>query len=212
MCEPNDFLKFNLRVFTFWFERESIIPGFLLFVQWAAYFFCHLAPTTWNQLRFCSSFYLCHFFQINSLSKALFLCSVSPLALSPTKNSVQHKNSAINVLRALLRLISGCHVHTPSQTLRSTSDTLSLQIPRARLSTVGSCGFLFFSFLKLYLGPLHGMNYPFLSDRNPLWTPSDLISRHSFVQNNRAAIFSAPLFHLPLPQVSVCCLFKLCVN
>ena len=26
MCEPNDFL-FNLRVFTFWFDRESIIPG-----------------------------------------------------------------------------------------------------------------------------------------------------------------------------------------
>ena len=25
MCEPNDFL-FNLRVFTFWFDRESIIP------------------------------------------------------------------------------------------------------------------------------------------------------------------------------------------
>ena len=26
MCEPNDLL-FNLRVFTFWFDRESIIPG-----------------------------------------------------------------------------------------------------------------------------------------------------------------------------------------
>jgi len=26
MCETNDFL-FNLRVFTFWFDRESIIPG-----------------------------------------------------------------------------------------------------------------------------------------------------------------------------------------
>ena len=26
MCEPNDFL-FNMRVFTFWFDRESIIPG-----------------------------------------------------------------------------------------------------------------------------------------------------------------------------------------
>ena len=26
MCEPNDYLL-NLRVFTFWFERESIIPG-----------------------------------------------------------------------------------------------------------------------------------------------------------------------------------------
>ena len=26
MCERNNFL-FNLRVFTFWFDRESIIPG-----------------------------------------------------------------------------------------------------------------------------------------------------------------------------------------
>ena len=30
MCEPNDFL-FNLRVFTFSFDRESIIPGNLGF-------------------------------------------------------------------------------------------------------------------------------------------------------------------------------------
>ena len=27
MCEPNDFFWLNLRVFTFWFDRESIIPG-----------------------------------------------------------------------------------------------------------------------------------------------------------------------------------------
>ena len=26
MCEPNDFLL-NLRVLTFWFDRENIIPG-----------------------------------------------------------------------------------------------------------------------------------------------------------------------------------------
>ena len=26
-CEPNDFFKFNFRVFTFWFDRESIMPG-----------------------------------------------------------------------------------------------------------------------------------------------------------------------------------------
>ena len=30
MCEPNDFLS-NLRVFTFWFDRESIMPGNLGF-------------------------------------------------------------------------------------------------------------------------------------------------------------------------------------
>ena len=29
MCEPNDFY---LRVFTFWFDRESIIPGNFGFV------------------------------------------------------------------------------------------------------------------------------------------------------------------------------------
>ena len=26
VCEPDDFV-FNLRVFTFWFDRDSIIPG-----------------------------------------------------------------------------------------------------------------------------------------------------------------------------------------
>ena len=30
MCEPKDFL-FNLRVFTFWFDRKSIIPDNLGF-------------------------------------------------------------------------------------------------------------------------------------------------------------------------------------
>ena len=38
-----------------------------------------------------------------------------------------------------------CHQHyTPSRTLRSASDTLSLQIPRIRLSTVGSRAFSVF--------------------------------------------------------------------
>ena len=59
-------------------------------------------------------------------------------------------------------------LYTPSRTLRSASDTLSLQIPRTRLFTVGSASFLF-------LVHQHGMTFPYLSDRNPLWTHSNLI-------------------------------------
>ena len=66
---------------------------------------------------------------------------------SPLKHEVRQYIyiSAINVLRTLLRLISVTfQFYTPSCTLRSASDTLSLQIPRTRLSTVGSRAFSVF--------------------------------------------------------------------
>ena len=60
----------------------------------------------------------------------------------PIQQRIQYKIlSAINVSRALLRLMSvtAClQLYTPSRTLRSAFDSLSLQIPRTRLSTVGS--------------------------------------------------------------------------
>jgi len=37
---------------------------------------------------------------------------------------------------------------------------------------------------------LRGMTFPFLSDRNPLWTPSHQTWRHFFSQNCRPATFS----------------------
>ncbi len=65
----------------------------------------------------------------------------------PIQQRIQYKIlSAINVSRALLRLMSvtAClQLYTPSRTLRSAFDSLSLQIPRTRLSTVGSRLFLF---------------------------------------------------------------------
>ena len=33
MCEPNDFSVFNLRVFMFWFDRESILGLLLMYVD-----------------------------------------------------------------------------------------------------------------------------------------------------------------------------------
>ena len=88
-------------------------------------------------------------------------------------------------------------LYTPSLTLRSASDTLSLQIPRTRLSTVGSRAFS-------VLGPsTWNMTFPFLSDRNPLWT-------HSNVNISFPQIVDLPcfLFHesLSIPSLpGVCC-------
>ena len=50
---------------------------------------------------------------------------------------------------------------------------------------------------------------PSSSDRNSVWTPSNITSRHFLFQNNRPAMFSIPHCNLPLPQVPVCCLFWL---
>ena len=62
-------------------------------------------------------------------------------------------------------------LYTLSCALHSAFGTLNLQIPCARLSTVGSCTFL-------SLAPQHGMTFCFLPDRNPFWTPFSQTSRH----------------------------------
>ena len=48
----------------------------------------------------------------------------------------------------------------------------------------------------------HGMTFPFLSNRNPLWTHSNLIWKFSFSQNCRPAVFSVPCWCLYPFQVS----------
>ena len=64
----------------------------------------------------------------------------------------------------------------------SASDTLSLQIPHTKLSTLGSRA------SSVFAARLHGMTFPFFSDRNPFCTTSDQTSRHFLFQNNRPAM------------------------
>ena len=132
--------------------------------------------------------------------------SISPLAPNPTKISVHDKHSAINVLYTQLCLISvtvfnftHSHTHVLSVLLLILSASRFLVIPDFPLLVPESF---------LSLAPPHGMTFPFFSDRNPLWTPSG----HFISQNSQPATFSVPRCCIPLPQISVCCLFKLCVN
>ena len=70
-------------------------------------------------------------------------------------------------------------LYTPSYTLRSASG--GSQPPK--FSQLVPATFLFSVHLR-------GMTFPFLSDRNPLWTPSHQTWRHFFSQNCRPAMFS----------------------
>ena len=58
------------------------------------------------------------------------------------------------------------------------------------------------------VGPIQ--TFPFLSDRNPLWTCSSQPQVFTFPPNYRPAMFSIPCCCLHLSQVSVCC--PLCVT
>ena len=122
------------------------------------------------------------------------------------QTSVQDKHSTINVLYTQLCLISvtvfnftHSHTHVLSVLLLILSASVFLVIPDFPLLVPEPF---------LPLAPLHEMTFPFLSDRNPLWTPSG----HFISENSQPATFSVPRCCLPLPQISVCCLFKLCVN
>ena len=98
-----------------------------------------------------------------------------------------------------LRLSSALHGRVPARTLlRSASDTLSLQIPRTKLSTVGSRAFS-------VSGPStwNVLQFPFISDRNPLRTPSSQSSKQFFFQYYRPAMFSVPCCCLHQSQVSL---------
>ena len=90
-------------------------------------------------------------------------------------------------------------LYTPSRALRSASDTLSLQIPRTRLSP--HCWFpRFFCFRSICT------IFPSLSDRNPLWTPSGLTLRHFCSQTYRPAMFSVPCCLLSSSVSNLCLL------
>ena len=64
--------------------------------------------------------------------------------------------------------------------------------------------------------PLHGMTFPFLSDRNPLLTPSDQTSGQFFSQNYRPAMFSISCCSLQLSlhpsQMCLLPIFELYIN
>ena len=106
---------------------------------------------------------------------------------------------AINVSLPLLRLISVTvfkFTLPPVLSALLLILSLSLRIPHNRLSTVDSQSFSVF-------GPSTWNDLPFLSDRTPVWTPSNQTSRHVFFQNNTLASFSSHWCYLFPPQVPV---------
>ena len=129
--------------------------------------------------------------------------SIPPLAPNPTNNSVQNKLSLCykSITHTALSCLCGClRLYTPSHTLHSASDTHSLTVPHTKFDSHppdSSHQTVHCWFPRLFCF----QSFPFLSDRNPLWTPSNRTSRHFFFQNNRPAMFSVPHCCLPLPQV-----------
>ena len=97
------------------------------------------------------------------------LVSISPLASNPTKNSVQDKHSAINASWALLCLIS---VTVFNFTRPPVLSAPLLILSASRFLAPDSPLFVPAPFL--FSVHQHGMTFPFLSDRNPLWTHSSL--------------------------------------
>ena len=95
------------------------------------------------------------------------LCSAQSLHWLPIPQRIQHNSDiSVNVSN---------FTHPP--VLSALLLILSASRSRTRLSTVGSRAFSVFG--------LHGMTFTFLSDRNPLSTPSNQTSRYFFSQNCR---------------------------
>ena len=124
--------------------------------------------------------------------------------------------------------VTAClQLYTPSRTLRSASDTLSLQIPRTRLSTVGSRAFSVFGrsgwndLLPLRLKPsLDSVEQLSRTVRKEienskrrtksLWTRSSKNLKTFLFQHYRPAVFSVPCCFHPsqlclLPVLSCMC-------
>ena len=82
-----------------------------------------------------------------------------------------------------------------------------LIIKPASAFSVGPLHFFFtgVSLHFLFSVHLHGMTFCFLSDRNPLWTLSNVTSKHFFSPNCRPATFSVPCCGLHPSQVSKLC-------
>ena len=88
-------------------------------------------------------------------------------------------------------------LYTPSCALRSASDTISLQIPRTRLSIVGSRAFSFF-------GPSTWNDLPLPLRQKPSLNET---SRHFISQNYRPTMFSVLCCCFHPSQISVRCPF-----
>ena len=126
--------------------------------------------------------------RVNTRYRSLLRFNLNTGSRSHKECSTRRKLAAINVSHALLRLISVTVFNfTHSPVLSALLLTLSASIiPHTRLFTVGSRAFFF----PVHL---HGMTFPFLSDRYPLWTHSGQTLRHFFSQHYRPAMFSVLL-------------------
>ena len=108
-------------------------------------------------------------------SKTLLEFLFQSLHRLPVQERIEYKINALCykcIMRSALSYLGGClQIYTPSRTLRSASDTLSLQIPRIRLSTVGSRALSVF-------GPSTLSDLPLPLRQNPLWTHLSVFSQH----------------------------------
>ena len=96
-------------------------------------------------------------------------------------------------LHCSFRSSDGLQLYTPSRTLRSASDTLSFQIPRARLSTVGFPAFFLVFGSSTWNDPPHPPPAtPFLSRQKPSLNSfrSNLETFVVVFQNNRPAVLN----------------------
>ena len=87
----------------------------------------------------------------------------------------------INTLCYKLSLCDHHQLYTPSLHTLSYCPLCFLIFSTSRFLTPDSPLLVFTAFL--YLVPQHGMTFPFLSDRDPLWTHSSQTSKHFFSQN-----------------------------
>ena len=92
-------------------------------------------------------------------------------------NTLCYKCITCNAPSYLYDCLQNC---MPAHTRHSVSDTLA-----SRFFVPDFLLLVPMLFLSLVL--LLEMTFPFLSDRNPLWTPSDLTWRYFFFQNNKPA-------------------------
>ena len=124
------------------------------------------------------------FLSFSCPGKAWQLCWSKPAGRSIQRQHLHQEQ--LNVSHALLHSsLWPSSIYTPSSTLRSASDTVSLQIPRTRLCTASSNTFFIF-------GPSTWNHLPL-----PLWTHSNPTLRHFFFQNNRPAMLSILCCYLP---------------
>ena len=148
---------------------HSVIPRLQTFSPF--WYACFLSPQpSWHSELCCSPY------TENNLTTIIF-CQFTVLQTKEERENVSQKTCPLRliintqcffvffVVEVLLLIFSVCRFFVPD---------CPLLVPTPFLS----------------MAPLHGMTFPFLSDRNPLWTHSNQTSGHFFFQNNRTAMFS----------------------